>query len=193
MINKLACYTANKMVQTNAITRQDIDSYIFGTEMLIITLAKGIGLFVIACFFGLLIEATIFILAFSSLRMQAGGFHARSFLKCFFITDIITFTSIYIAYIIPTDFILISQIAFLIWTIQLILQFAPIETPNKPLTSHEKRLYKTRSYIVVIIGTILALALSWTSPHHSIYGLIFSLGFFCEGITLVPLFSKKAL
>ncbi|WP_041720175.1 accessory gene regulator ArgB-like protein [Alkaliphilus metalliredigens] len=191
MINKLATYTVNKMNETITIDKEKIDFYIYGTELFIITLIKGIGLILIASILGLLTEALIFILAFSILRIQAGGIHANSFWKCFLLTDMITFTAIYLVYLIPSNSMLTFQAFFSFFSILLVLYYAPVESPNKPLTSHEKRIYKDRSCFIVLIGIVITLTISWISPYHSMYGLIFSLGFFCEGITLVPAFQRR--
>lgn len=81
MVNQIACYVAKKMKNNNVIDKKDMDLYIFGVEMFLITLIKGLGIFIIASLLGLLKEAIAFISAFSMLRIQAGGVHLKFFLR----------------------------------------------------------------------------------------------------------------
>lgn len=43
MINQIACYMANKMRDSKVIDEDNIELYVFGIEIFLITLIKGIG------------------------------------------------------------------------------------------------------------------------------------------------------
>lgn len=191
MINQIACYMSNKMKDSKVIDEDKIELYVFGIEIFLITLIKGIGLFIIASLLGLLKEAIAFILAFSMLRVQAGGVHLKSFCQCFIVTNIITFSCIFLTRILPINHTFLYQVFILAISIILVLVFAPVDTENKPLNVIEKRLYKKRSLYVIFIGSVIIISLGLVYDSFIIYGNIASLGFLCEGITLIPLVARK--
>lgn len=81
MINQMACYIVKKMKRNNVIDEDNMELYIFGIEILLITIIKYLGLFIIALLLGVVKEAITFIIAFSMLRIQAGGVHLKFFLR----------------------------------------------------------------------------------------------------------------
>lgn len=193
MINQMACYIVKKMKRNNVIDEDNMELYIFGIEILLITIIKYLGLFIIALLLGVVKEAITFIIAFSMLRIQAGGVHLKSFWQCFAITNIITFSCIFLVKALPINHTMIYQMIMLVISIILVLVFAPVDTENKPLSELEKKLYKKRSAYVIIIGSIITVSLSMVYHSFIIYGNIVSLGFLCEGITLMPLEAIKKL
>lgn len=192
MVNQIACYLVKKMKNNKVIDENDMDLYVFGVEIFLITLIKALGIFIIASLLGLLKEAIAFISAFSTLRMQAGGVHLKSFWQCFIVTNIIIFSCIFLTKILPINHTLIYQIIILVISIILVLVFAPVDTENKPLNELEKKSYRKRSICIIIIGSIIIISFGLLHDSFVIYGNIVSLGFFSEGITLLPLLKKSA-
>lgn len=191
MINQIACYIVNKMKNYDVANEENIDLYIYGLEILIITIIKYLGIFIISFLLGVVKEALVFVLAFSMLRNQAGGVHLKSFWICFIITNIITFSCIFLFKALPINHTAIYQIIMLIISIALVLIFAPVDTENKPLNEYEKKLYKRRSINVILIASIITIGLSLVFDSFITYGNIVSLAFLCEGITLTPLINRK--
>lgn len=191
MINQIACYLVQKMKDNNAIDQENTELCVFGIEIMLITLIKGLGLFIIASVLGLLKETIAFVSAFSMLRIQAGGVHLKSFWQCFIVTNIITFSCILLVITLPINHTIIYQNIILTVSIILVLAFAPVDTENKRLNELEKKLYKRRSICIIIIGSIITISLGLVYDSFIIYGNIVSLGFLCEGITLIPLLTKK--
>ncbi len=187
MINQIACYIVKKMRDNNTIDEENMDMHIFGLEILLITIIKYLGLFIMALLLGVIKEAIAFIIAFSMLRIQAGGVHLKSFWQCFIITNIITFSCIFLSKALPINHTPLYSVVMLIISAILVLVFAPVDTENKRLSELEKKLYKRRSIYVIIIGSIITISLGLIYSSLIIYGNIVSMGFLCEGITLIPL------
>lgn len=191
MINQLACYIVNKMKKYDVVNEENTDFHIYGLEILLITIIKYLGVFIIAFLLGVVKEAVAFVLAFSMLRNQAGGMHLKSFWICYIITNIITISCIFISKTLPINHTMLYQIILLTISIALVLIFAPVDTENKPLNEFEKKLYKRRSIYVILILSIITIGLSLVFNSFIIYGNIVSLAFLCEGITLTPLVNRK--
>ncbi|SNT22832.1 accessory gene regulator B [Anaerovirgula multivorans] len=195
MLNQISCYVVNVMKENNIIHDKDFDWYVFGTEVFFITVIKYLVLFILAFILGLFKEAIVFILAFSSLRIQAGGVHSESFWKCLMITNILTFASIFLVKSIPMKYIIILLPILLIFSTILVFKYAPVDTPNKPLDQHEIKKYKKRSTATVMIGSILIIVLVTFFKTSFIlnYAAIAAIGFFSEAVTLTPWVTRRKI
>lgn len=177
--------TLERLCAKNIIKEEDREIYLYGLELLIATIFKGLVIVIIGALTRLIKEMLIFTLFFSGLRIQAGGYHAKTILGCLIGTLTIIFTSITLVRILPEDYqsyyILISMVA----SVVLIFLYAPLESENKPLSKEEKVLYRHRSLQTVIIGNIIILILIAFSDKFNYLGSIASTGFFIESLTII--------
>ncbi len=96
-----------------------------------------------------LVECCIYLIAYTVLRIFAGGYHARTPIRCylFFIT-MVTACLLVIKYLPLTD--LICCVLFFIGIVCVFL-LAPVEDKNKPLDEIERQVYRKRTYIVLSV------------------------------------------
>ncbi len=193
MINQFSSYLVNVMMENHVVEDKDLDWYIYGTELLIITIIKYLGLFVIAAFLGLVKEALVYTLAFSILRNQAGGVHSESFLRCFVITNLITIASIYLVKYIFIDILYIILPLIIILSVVFVFRYAPVDTPNRTLDDTEILKYKKRSRRVIIIGSIIIIVPTLTISSSILYTTIAAIGFFSEAVTLTPPVARRKI
>lgn len=189
IINFVAESLVNRLVNNQIINSEDRDIYQYGLEVFISLLTKIVLLAIIAYVFNVMIEMVIFASTFFILRINAGGYHAKTFLGCFIATVIFTFVTIKILQIIsiPLYFTLI----LLIFANMLIFLYAPVDTPNKPLTPKEQLIYRRRSLIIGALYTLGVIIISLAKPLAIYYCNIGVFAFFLESITLTPLINKK--
>lgn len=185
MIDYICRTTVNKLCVKNIIKEEDMEVYQYGLELLIATVFKGLGIIIIASLTGLLIEATVFILFFSSLRVQAGGYHAETIMSCFIGTLILIFSSIILVKILPVIYQPYYILIAVVSSIFLVFLYAPLESKNKPLTENEKIIYRCKSLHTVIIGSIIILFLVYLSDKFIYFGTISATAFLLESLTLV--------
>ncbi len=193
MINQFSSYLVNIMKENNVVEEKDLDWYIYGTELFIITIIKYLGLFIIAVLLGWIKEAFIYILAFSILRNQAGGVHSDSFLRCFVVTNLITIASIYLVKYVFINILYIILPLMIILSIIIVYKYAPIDTPNRTLDEVEILKYKKRSRVVVLMGSIIILILTLTINSIILYTTIAAIGFFGEAVTLTPPVARRKI
>ncbi|WP_353093125.1 accessory gene regulator B family protein [Tissierella praeacuta] len=176
----------------NIIKEDDMEVYYYGLQLLIATLFKCLGILIIAAFTGIVKETVVFIIFFSSLRIQAGGYHAKTVLNCFIGTIILISISIILVKILfmayQPYYILISMVA----SIALVFLYAPSESENKPLTKEEEIIYRRKSLQTVIIGNIIILILMAFSDKSIYFGVIASTGFLLESLTLIHPCKRKS-
>lgn len=182
--------TLKKLCDKNIIEKEDIDVYHYGLELLLATVIKVVGIMTIAYFTGLVMEVIIFTLFFSSLRVQAGGYHAKTIIGCFVCMVIFTFTSIVLVRIIPLGNLQQFMLLSLICVNVLVFKYSPMESKNKPLTDEEEIIYRRRSLGTVLVGSIVILMLVYLGNNHSYIGSLAATGFLIESLTLVH-FDKK--
>jgi len=174
------------MKENSIVNEKDVDWYVFGAELLFITIIKFVGLFILASTLGILKEALVFIIAFSSLRIQAGGVHSDTFWKCFIITNILTIVSILLTKYFFIKLVIMLLPIFLIFSIILVFKYAPVDTPNRILDESETKKYKKRSRGTVIFGSIIIIISAMFFETSLLYCMIATIGFFSEAITLTP-------
>lgn len=144
-------------------------------------------LFVLTGIFGIIlnciVEATIFYIAFQLIRKYAGGYHATTEIRCEILSAISIFICVLVIKISNTyifyDILLICTSA----SVVAILIFSPLDTPEKPLDSKEKKYFRKKTWIILlIILTIISLSFFFKMKTF-IYPCCISL--ILEGVLLV--------
>ncbi|WP_082759880.1 accessory gene regulator ArgB-like protein [Abyssisolibacter fermentans] len=144
----------------------------FGFECLFNELSKTIMYLFIFYFFHLTQNLIVVMLFFGSLRIFAGGLHASTYWRCFFLTLAIYSTAIVLAInIVPNN---IYKIIIFILCIVLLYIYSPADHPNKPIISNKRR--RNMKYLsLVVFPTLFVIALFLPSILSStaIYTLLF--------------------
>ncbi len=188
MIDRLSKKITQRLLDKQIISFDDWEVYMYGLQVIISGIAKFTGLMIIAWVLGWIIEAIVFITAFSLLRINAGGFHTDTYLKCFLVTSVITILSIWIVknYFISSLFIYTAIILFSVGI--LVLFYAPVDTPNKRMVGNEKKIFKMRSIIVLMLEISIIVTTYFINPMLLVFCNIAAMAMIFEGITLTPLF-----
>jgi len=185
MIGFLCKLTLKKLFENDIIKEEDMEVYEYGLTLLFGTLGKIIGFIIIGLLTGLLKEILVFIIFFSGLRLQAGGYHAKSVLNCFLGSLAAMGIAIFIVKILPVSYQSIFTLFSIIISILLVFLFSPLESENKPLTGEEKLIYRKRSIVTVIIGSILVLFLVKKGENYLYFASIASMGILLESLSLL--------
>lgn len=108
--------------------------------------------------FNLLTESLVFYLSFIVIRKFAGGYHAKTPVRCYlfsFASNIIILCLVKWLSSINTLFIFIF-IIFELLCVVLILLISPLDTENNPLTGQEKKMYRMLTSIITILIFIIS-------------------------------------
>lgn len=201
MIAKLADYLSQKFytalekqpTQKN-LSRASLDLYRYATELALTTLFQALIIASLSFLFDVVTESLLYVLSFSSLRLFAGGIHAKTHFRCALFYNLVHFLSIGIALQIKSDtlagvILLVASVAAFI----IIFRYAPVASKNKPLLAREIHKYRKISRILFIIqftlsGSLYFLALLSNNINLLIYPLCIGLAYFIESLTLLPVF-----
>lgn len=185
MTEYLCNMTLKILCRNSIIEEENIEVYHYGLELILATIFKFIGLMVIAAITGLVMETIIFIMFFCSLRLQAGGYHAKSIMGCFIGMVSFTFISISLVKLLPIH----NQLNYILLSIivskYLVFTFAPLENENKPSTKEQKIEYRYRSLVTVMIESVIIFLLIYLNKEFIYFGTIASTGFLIESLTLI--------
>ena len=113
---------------------------------------------VLGLVFNLLTESLVFYLSFIVIRKFAGGYHAKTPVRCYlfsFASNIIILCLVKWLSSINTLFIFIL-IIFELLCVVLILLISPLDTENNPLTGQEKKMYRMLTSIITILIFIIS-------------------------------------
>ncbi len=183
MLSKLCKKVANTFVSLNVINESERDLYEYGFFILF----SNILYFSITIVFSLLNNNVMgglsFYVSFMLLRRFAGGFHAKTELKCFLITvGIIILSTFPICnWLAKKDSSLILFITIIFASIIYIL--APMDTVEKPLCVEEKQYFRKISQIITTTIILVIVIVIILDVKEILYSCCLSL--ILEGILLI--------
>ena len=133
--------------------REDADIIAFGVKYGLITLAEILGMVVISFLMRELIPGAVILIAFISIRVYAGGYHAKTLPRCVVMSTIL-FTLIILGYKMLYLPIIVKGIIELFLGV-FILIFSPVENDNRRLSENEKKVFKNRALLFYSISLII--------------------------------------
>ncbi len=147
----------NIALQRNIIQPNDVEECVYGINTFFTIALNIITIFIVGLLTHMLIEITLYIVIFKSLRRYVGGSHSPTALRCY-ISSFITYTaSILVIKYYPLPEYWTMIIALLSAAIMFV--FAPVEAIKKPLDDLERRVFKKRAYIRISICLMLFILL----------------------------------
>lgn len=180
MIAKLAKSTAHFFVEKEIVSREDEEVYIYGMELLFSTLFNIILAVIISAVTLSLLETAIFLTAFISVRHCIGGYHAKTHWGCMAIFGAVLIAFAVIVKQTPDTFVIPISLASTAISFVLIMLFAPVEHPNKPLSDKEKSVLRQKGITLLsIFGAVVLILMIFPASRR--YGMYISLG----GVTSV--------
>jgi len=184
MIHQMSRRITRSLINNDIINFDDVSIYQYGMEVMLAAIVEMIGVLVLAVLTGYVIEAAVFLFAFSSVRVYAGGYHAPTVMKCFMVIVALLATAITICSNIdveklPMMSILISLVAF-----GIVYIYAPVSVKNRPLSDEEKIKYRRIAINITFVHLLFVTVLSMANV-YSWYVSFFSMGLLFEALTLV--------
>lgn len=164
MLDSLAVWCTSQLIDKNVVEEKKYDIYVYGFQLFYSTLFSVLTMLTVSCITHNLLQGIIFLVIFMSLRMTANGYHAKTYFRCFLLTN-----SIFITYLLL--FRQFEGTPLKGWMAALTLLSgcyiwwnAPVEHPNHRLS--EKKKIKNRNnarklLISILIFLIVFYILKW--------------------------------
>lgn len=167
MLKNLADEMSIKMVANKTIDIDDRECYAYGLELLFSKVIFYVVTLILSFLTGAFAATLVFIVAYMWLRKYSGGYHCNTSEMCLLLSIIIVMINILI-YKLSIDFIndatLIVWITAAVMAYIIILIFSPVASPNKPITSDERKKYKIITMLissVIMTVAILSFYFKW--------------------------------
>lgn len=143
------------LLDNETIPREDKEIYRYGVQQGLITLLNLGTTVIIGLVFGLLWESMLFTMAYIPLRSYAGGYHAKTAVRCYFFSIVMMIAVLWVmGHVIYSGLIcgcLTAISGSVIWFL------VPVEDRNKPLDDLEKVVYRRRARRIVAAECVVSL------------------------------------
>lgn len=159
MINNLSVRLTDRLLAKGSITEDERELYIYGFFMLLSQLVY----FLLACIVGLLFqcffESVIFYIAFQFIRRYAGGYHAKTEMRCEILSSLSIIGSIGIIELLDMYDFQIVLLSITLFSAGCIFVLCPLDTPEKPLSNKELKYFRKISWLILfIIATLIVVS-----------------------------------
>lgn len=159
MIARLSKRIASFFVRNEVIKSEDEEVYEYGLQLLLSTVFNGIIALTLAIISGTVWQCVCYLAVFVLLRKSSGGFHAKTHFGCCCILAAVLSLFIMLIKFVPNeDYVIVATIA-VIFSVCMILMFAPLEHENKPISDRDKSRLRKISIIYAILFTLLVFVL----------------------------------
>lgn len=112
---------------------------------------------IVSWLMGDIIVGLLFELTYIPIRIYAGGYHASSKRRCEYLSYGSLILCMILVFYVPIKLILMNILILMSGLI--IFLFSPIESPHKKLNNIEKKIFRRKSIIYMIIGILMYVAL----------------------------------
>ncbi len=192
MINQASRKIVSLFIANGIIKKADQEMYVYSFEILLATTVNFLLLIVFSLLSKSVVETLFYFLGFIPLRIFAGGYHAKTHLRC----TIILMVS-YLMFIIlirTNNSSLYNHTSFALLSISLLIifMFSPVEDDNNPLTKSEKLKFKKTSRLCIFFFGISIIASSIIFK-NSIYIFSLSIGIFSVALSITASLIKKIM
>jgi len=134
MLNACATALTEKLLCRFPMVRVRIAVYIYGFEITISSLAVMLSVFILSCLCGAVYTSFTFSLIFVSIRLFSGGYHAKTYGRCFILSNAVYLICFDAARLIQTlrieflcPFLVLSSMA-------VVFMLTPIKNKNHPMS-----------------------------------------------------------
>jgi len=151
----------NALIKNGASKAENKEIIVYGLCSAIEIGFNIITTLVLGFLFGLVLEGIIFLISYAFLRTYVGGYHCEKAINCYFMSSGIIALVLAAVEFTPGEYTKLISIGILAISVPFILKVAPVESTHKPLDSAERKYYRKKTIIHLMIEcfTIIVLFL----------------------------------
>ena len=191
-VKSISQYISVTLSEVGIIQKNEVDICKYGIDYFIISVLEILSILVLSLFVGNFVNTLIYFIAFTPLRIYAGGYHADTKIRCYIIL-----LAVYALFTIITDFFPNSyympiQFCSIILTIGVILKFSPVVQNHKNFNDIEIDFYKKVSIKIMMVESLIVSCGIFFIPHNK-YILSFSLGELTVSLSMLAAVIKSKM
>lgn len=154
MLEKISGRIIGRLIEKGEIKEEEKEIYQYGLEQLLVTVLDFVSIVLVGIIYGKFLLCMMFIVAFCSLRVYAGGYHASTRIGCYALTMSVVVMALTIIKYIPINVPLI--VVFAVIAAGIILKLAPVDTASKPLDTVEYHYYRKKAVLILWVELVIA-------------------------------------
>ena len=174
MLNACATALTDRLLCRFPMAQAHRAVYIYGFELSLSSLAVMGSVFILSCLCGAVHTSITFSLIFVSIRLFSGGYHAKTYGRCFILSNGVYLACLGMACLIQTLRITFLCPAMILLSMAVVFVLAPIKNNNHPMSDAS---YQKNRNIALVFTTCEGLYFLVT------YFLSFMLQIVCMGST----------
>ncbi len=153
MFTSIAEKMTAQLEMNNAIKSEDRAIYQYGIQQGLSILMNLFTTFLIGVVTGMFWESIIFSAAYMLLRRYAGGFHAKTPVRCYIYSATMVIAVLLAIKLLPLMKI-VCPFLFVVGSLAIVL-FAPVEDKHKPLDKAEQHVYRKNTLLIIGTETLI--------------------------------------
>ncbi|WP_320931752.1 accessory gene regulator B family protein [Hungatella sp.] len=169
MLRQFASYWTRCMILKGIINQEKELIYIYGLELFFSTLSSVLSMILISLITNKFLYGILFLFVTVPLKMTANGYHAKTFLKCFLLTNIIFIIYICLISLYPLIHMGYLQVILFIAAIIYIYIKAPVEHPKHKLSKQKREKNRLSAHIILAIDCLAVLVLIINEQQKAAY------------------------
>lgn len=151
---------ANALWNQGIIQKEDIDTCHYGLDVFFSSTIEVVSILAISLFVGNFIETFLFFASFIPLRIYAGGYHANTKMRCYFVSLGVYGLFTYIMTNISHSFYLPVNYISTLFSLAIVYCMAPVIHKNKSVSDIEKKHFRKFSICICLVETVFILLLT---------------------------------
>jgi len=172
LLAKLSQKIGDDLVRSSVIEAEDAEIYIYGINQILVSVLNVLSALIIGLILGTFFEVMVFMAAYIPLRIFAGGYHAKTPLRCYiFSVVMLIIVSIGMKYLYMEDWVYYVILAA---AALMILVLSPVEDKNKPLDDLEYKVYKRRAVIIFTVEFVICFVFKLVSLCSLFIAIVYS-------------------
>ena len=184
---KLALLIINK----GGFSLEKKNTFIYSIELLISFMCSTASIIIISSIYGSIIYSLIFMLVFAGIRFFSGGYHAKTYFRCFILTNTVFVVVLIVSHFEKNHGSTLGLL-ILTWISMLIIAFlSPIQNRNHPLSRKRRTLNGVVSKLYAIIILVLIHLMVLTECDSFLFYLICTSFIAAAIMMIIPLFRKE--
>ena len=172
LICKLSAMLAGMLEREKIIRAEDRAVYEYGFQITIANITNALIVLLIGLVTHSIVRVLIFYTVFLSMRMICGGFHAKTYTRCFCLFGTTCLLCTVASYgVMEFTNVLSAAVISAVLQGMCLYQMAPVENENHPLSKAEKKKFRSYSMIVFVFW-VLIMFLMYTNKYYMIAAVI---------------------
>ena len=145
------------ILKKNVIEKENYEIYQYGFESALETMFCFASAIAIAAFMHAIPQALFFSFFFLLMRSYTGGLHLKTFRACYIFSCLLLVACLFLAKNVSA-YPIVSTMIYAA-SVLVILIIGPVDHPNKPVEESDSKRFMLRSYIILGISIVTAIAL----------------------------------